>query len=522
MKSQEMSSFLGSTQEVIRMAGGMAVRTAFLPVTLPLQVAGATKDFVGWTLHQTVAQTAAAIQNLTDGSNNNDDKKHPNALQCKNQSKTAKAVDSCHDHHNPLEGILHLVPVVLEVAGKLKDEIGATVVAIVTPPNHKGKDKERTNQDEKERLDRLRLPIFVDEKQQEKALHHCQSLPASPVSIPVATVSVTPADYSKYLMRVEDLGLTVASDKTVAVLFIDLSVEYRDFTLLNQSLERLVAKGLALATSHAPVIPPATPTLAPDVDWKTEGNTAKMLRKKKLQTPERWEEIMRNDILMWSGNFRKDRGGSPTHSQHSLFLARGVVDNKSPRDLLEMLWDNRRTFEYNAYCAGREDMLQINDKVLSSKKVHTGTKVVKSETRVPFTGLSVTLCTMMHCCPLPGGPKEGYMIVSRSLLSGMAGSHLSESSSDKATSHKNVSKSKSEILWGINVFRGVPGHPGQTELTSVSQVASAMVPKFLSQKIGIMGVEDFFRNVRNPNPKVSPASSSESPSLEASPSSVRV
>ena len=114
------------------------------------------------------------------------------------------------------------------------------------------------------------------------------------------------------------------------------------------------------------------------------------------------------------------------------------------------------------------------------------------------------------------------MIVSRSLLSGMAGSHISHSSPEKKGLQKHINKSKSEILWGVNVFRGVPGHPGQTELTSLSQVASGMVPKFLSQKIGIMGVEDFFRNVRSPNPKVAPCSSPESPSLEASPASVRV
>ena len=176
-----------------------------------------------------------------------------------------------------------------------------------------------------------------------------------------------------------------------------------------------------------------------------------------------------------------------------MFLARGIVDRMSPREFLELLWDNERTCEYNNFCMGRKDAIKIDDRLLSSRQVHTGTKVVRSETRAPFTGLSVSLCTMMHCRALPGGPDEGYFILSRSLVSGMAGYHTNES--------KSIQKSKSEILWGINVLRAVPGHPGQTELTSVSQVASTMVPKFLSQRIGVMGVEDFFRNVRS-GPKV--------------------
>ena len=504
------------------MAGGMAVRTACLPVTLPLQVACATKDFVGWTLHQTISQTAGAIRQWTDNNNKKKSIAHSSKLPQlvtdtvnKDDAQQEEEIVGQHNVHNPLQNLFQLVPVVLEVAGKVKDEIGATVVGIAMPPNHPKKATEGTAQDDQERLDRLRLPVYVEDSDKRTTLVQCQSLPISPVSVPVSTVCVTPADYSKYLMRVEDLELAVATDKTATVLFIDLSVEYRDNTLLKKSLERLATQGLALATTHAPVVPPATPTTRPDVEWKPEGSTAKLLRKKRLQTLERWEGIMRSDILMWSGTFRKNCGGSSTHSQHPLFLARGTVSNKCPRDFLEMLWDNTRTSEYNAYCAGRENMLQIDDKVLSSKKVHTGTKVVKSETRVPFTGLSVTLCTMMHCCPLPGGPRKGYMIVSRSLVSGMAGSHVSQSSL------QNIDKSKSEILWGVNVFRAVSGHPEQTELTSLSQVASAMVPKFLSQKIGVMGVEDFFRNVRKANPKVA-SISSESPSLNAPPSPLRV
>ena len=63
------------------------------------------------------------------------------------------------------------------------------------------------------------------------------------------------------------------------------------------------------------------------------------------------------------------------------------------------------------------------------------------------------------------------------------------------TSEKN---NKNEILLGVNIMRPVPGHPDLTDLMSVSQVSSTMVPQFLAFRIGMMGLEDFFKNVRKP------------------------
>jgi hypothetical protein len=91
---------------------------------------------------------------------------------------------------------------------------------------------------------------------------------------------------------------------------------------------------------------------------------------------------------------------------------------------------------------------------------------------------------LMHVRPLPDG---GFVIVSRSLDSGNAGTHTAQLTTSKTA--------KNEILWGCNVIRSVPGRPDVTELTSLSQVGSS-VPSFLAQKIGLMGITDFFKNVR--------------------------
>jgi hypothetical protein len=117
--------------------------------------------------------------------------------------------------------------------------------------------------------------------------------------------------------------------------------------------------------------------------------------------------------------------------------------------------------------------------------------VIESETRVPFTGKSVKITCIMHVRPLEL-PDQGFVIVSRSLDSGMAGTHVGSRENVDTTGRKN------EIIWGINVVRRVPNNPQLTDLTSLSQVGSPMVPKFLAQRIGVMGVEDFYKNVRGP------------------------
>jgi hypothetical protein len=94
----------------------------------------------------------------------------------------------------------------------------------------------------------------------------------------------------------------------------------------------------------------------------------------------------------------------------------------------------------------------------------------------------------MHVRPLEGADEGGYVIVSRSLYTGSAGPRFSAEGVEPTT--------KNEILWGINVIRRVPNHPHLTDLTTLSQVGSTLVPKFLATRIGLMGIEDFFRNVR--------------------------
>ncbi|KAL3902311.1 MAG: hypothetical protein SGILL_010869 [Bacillariaceae sp.] len=165
-------------------------------------------------------------------------------------------------------------------------------------------------------------------------------------------------------------------------------------------------------------------------------------------------------------------------------MARGVV-NGSPLDFTKLLWDSNRTKEYNNYCLGRSDVVVHNDEISNGGSY--GAKVIKSETKVPFTGLSVFLSAVMHSKALGDRPEDGYMIFSRSLNVGRAGCHVG-----KATGVDD--SNGNEIILGVNIMRPVPGHPDLTDLISVSQVRASMIPPFLAFRVGMMGVEDFFKN----------------------------
>jgi hypothetical protein len=96
---------------------------------------------------------------------------------------------------------------------------------------------------------------------------------------------------------------------------------------------------------------------------------------------------------------------------------------------------------------------------------------------------------LMHVCPLPTG--DGFVICSRTLDGGPVGIHTTASQLREA-----VAPAKNEILWGVNVLRSLRNDPNHTQLTSLSQVGSGVL-SFLAQKIGLMGIADFFKNVRH-------------------------
>lgn len=355
--------------------------------------------------------------------------------------------------------VFHFPGSLLGMIGEVKDHVGGALLALA------GEAPAKQLEDENY-LDRLKLDFEMENKGGE----------------PVQRLMT--ANYSKYLLRIDDLGILTEDKKEIRYIDLEGSRE-----LVEKTLPRLMFTGLALLSNHPTVRLSQKMILNPDfeVGWNPEGATNKHMRKMaKMPSIERLA-YLEKEILVWSGKYKVD--GPAKDSSLPFFLARGII-RKTPRDFLNLLWDNSRTVEYNNFCLGRQTLITLEDKVLEGAS--EGTKAVCSETRIPFTGMSVMVTCMMHVRALPA-PDEGFVILTRSLDSGVAGSHIG--------SDQNVEKGthKSEILWGINILRKVPNHPHLTDLTSLSQVNSAMVPKFLAGKIAMMGVQEFFENIRKHN-----------------------
>jgi hypothetical protein len=292
---------------------------------------------------------------------------------------------------------------------------------------------------------------------------------------------------------VDDIIVIIAPDPVAAnrvsprrALFVDIGTEFADATITNESLKQLIERGLNIAATNAAAhmyLPHVQITASAQVDWKPERDTASLMRKMSQLDKSTFYTNLRHHVLVWSGKYS---GPKYFGSENPLFLARGVV-RKSPQHFFQMLWDSDRTGEYNNFSLGRTDTLVIDDNISSGGV--SGAKVIKSDTRVPFAGINITLSALMHAKKLKEGSDEGYVIVSRSLSSGMAGCHF-------GSSKHSPKDNKNEILLGVNIMRPVPGHPELCDLISVSQVSSSMVPQFLAFRIGMMGLEDFFANVR--------------------------
>ena len=346
-------------------------------------------------------------------------------------------------------------------------------------------------------LDRLRLdfcPMEEDEEESSGFVDDSTSTKtATSVSVREAPPNVSPSDVSKYLLRVDDVNVLLApnpaSDREIRVQFVDLGAEFDDESLTTDALNQLIARGIDFASSNsATEVRFKSQGIAPKADfsieWKPQGQTKKEL-KRLSQLPEGAVfESLRRQVLIWSGSFR---GQSYHGCDQTIFMARGVVKG-SPREFMNLMWDSNRTSEYNNYCLGRKDVRIIHDDILSGGS--SGAKVIKSETSIPFTSLSVSLTALMHARAIGDDPDDGFIIFSRSLNVGRAGYHTSKKHIDDLRCNKN------EILVGVNYMRPVPGNPHLTDLISVSQVSASMLPPFLAFRVGMMGVEDFFKNVR--------------------------
>lgn len=468
IQSQEMSAFLTSSGCVLKDVGVVALHVleivifvACLPVTMPLHIVKSGTKLIVGTCSQVVSTTADIIYDTLNPGGED----------------TAS--------FSPIDGIIHhasrAIPMALHAAGAIKNDIGGFVSGILSPFLGNPQPSEHLSAGESSSenvsyLDRLRLDFNPDSSVEEckKGFHVKKNSKEK-------TFKTSPSDVSKFLLQVDDLALFSSSGKQ-KLMYIDLNPDFQDACLTSKALDALYRRAMSLLM---------TENECPNVEynehiaWKPEGKTSHLLKTKRNVPLDTWYTTMQTEVLIWSGRFkRKDC----VDSDSLAFLSQGVVPG-SPRDLFDLLWNSQRTSEYNQYCLGRSDALIIDDACDSSSD--RAIKVVKSETRVPFTNFSVLMSTVMYgCLRVEGcdGIGDSFAVVSRSLSCGGAGFH-----SDNQMVEQDR---KNEIKWNINLLRPVPGRPGFTDMVTISQVVSSLIPKFLVHRVGIAAVESCFHAIR--------------------------
>ena len=254
--------------------------------------------------------------------------------------------------------------------------------------------------------------------------------------------------------------------------------------------------------------------------------------------------LLDNHVLVWSGKHNLSRMEYPTCQIYGydvpLFKGHGII-HTSPESILSLLLDNDRIKEYNKHNLRRTNIAVLDDimeSYFTQKNVKNDgksrctdvvtqnikewsniqTKIVSSKTSVPFTKFTIPFLTIVHARKLE--KDDGYIIVSRSLDTSVGQKNrlneknqtMNENEKYKYASFMNAmngmgssSSSKApsnHIIWGVNVIKPVKEDRNKTELTTVSQVQSTSLPKFLVHKIGVSGVVEFFTNLRQVFPAV--------------------
>mmetsp|Transcript_8057 Transcript_8057/g.11699 ORF Transcript_8057/g.11699 Transcript_8057/m.11699 type:complete len:517 (-) Transcript_8057:917-2467(-) len=462
VQSQEMATFLASTGYVLKDVSLVAIHVfekiifvSCLPVTLPLHIITSGSKLIIGSCSQVTSSAVDIIYNTLNPGGEN----------------TAS--------FSPVDGLIHhvsrAIPMALHTVDAIKNDFGGFLSGMLSPILGNAKPEEHLSAGESSSendsyLDRLRLDFNSDVK-----VDKCKkSFRKRPYSKEGEKFRASPSDVSKFLLQVDDLSL-YTNDGQHRLMYVDLSPDFLGEYLTSKALEAMFIKGLSLVMKG---------TDCPHIDLKPEGKTSQLLKKKINLSLDDWYTTMQTEVLVWSGRFKKK---SFVDCDSLVFLSQGIVPG-SPRDLFDLLWNSQRTCEYNQYCMGRSDALIIED--VNDPSTDRAIKVVKSETRVPFTNFSVVMSTVMYGCLRVKGcdGSESLAVVSRSLACGGSGFH---------TDHRMVDHDrKNEIKWNINLLRAVPGRPGYTDMVSISQVVSSLIPKFLVHRVGMAAVESCFHAIR--------------------------
>lgn len=464
-QSEEMGAFVDSSTklatsaahksiETAKTVGELAVHTALLPVTLPLHV------------------TATATGLVFDTG-----------------SKTLHFVCD------------NLVPIVVKQStmlakqGRLTNGSCSTSKVLKSEASRSKPKSTPQKKDHKYKHDKFLDLLLLDVHQTsesggvEEAVFSVEN---DTLSLKIKEAAAKLAGQSKFLLRVEDV---VVTSKKIRVCIVDLKKESADETLTRDALAQLSQRSVAICMSNEFVKDKLPEDVQKQSDsgtliassWKPIGQTKNDYSKlQKLSQDEYYGEL-RKRCCIWVGKYQ----GEKYHgSGNPFFMAQGVVD-ASTAEIFNILWDSNRTKDYNKNCVYRKDVMSV---LKDDKKGYYKAKIIESQTKVPFTSMTVDLSALMCSMSLSDKSEDGVVIFSRSLARGPSGHHTTKTLGQ-------CKSSKNEVILGVNILRPVPGRPDLCDLISISQVDASILPPFLKSRVGTFAVEDFFKNIRACFPK---------------------
>jgi hypothetical protein len=197
--------------------------------------------------------------------------------------------------------------------------------------------------------------------------------------------------------------------------------------------------------------------------WKPDDRTKKYLERRQKKTAEEWTQILETEVLKWTGSVQ--------NSNCPMLKTRGIID-MSPLELKELLLDCERNHLYNPSSISKTNMHCFAD----IDEIGGETRIVQNVMKIPIVGGTIQTVSLTHVrCIENGG---GYILVSQSV-------------------GDDANASPDNPYYSISILRSVPSAEQKTELTNITRISSMPIPKFLMQKVGLMGVMDFFKNLRS-------------------------
>jgi len=231
-------------------------------------------------------------------------------------------------------------------------------------------------------------------------------------------------------------------------------------------ISSLVAKALSYSSENSA-----------EVTWDADRKTQKLLDtlSRHRSSQNHRISILEKEIFFWQGSL--NNGYNCDYGRDApLFKACGVL-HMTVDYLVNLLLDSDRVTSYNRWIIQRADSVIYQNCLNPDAGLGRVTKIIKSESRMPFTDRIMKLSSFVHAQRVQGG----YVIVSRAVLP-----------MDKEES------TGTDVILGVNLIKSIAGRENESicEMTVVSHMKASFAPNFMAKKIGSTGLTQFFDELR--------------------------